>query len=225
MKFGWFGLLVMMSCMSSGCGTPQAPAHTASSAPPSSAQVVVRLDGSTITHAEIERTIDRLMAAARIPGVAVAIINGGRVAYMGARGWRNVENQQPLTVDTSMPGASFTKSAYAVMVMRLVAEGRLDLDRPVEQYLGMPVAEHEDYRDLAGDDRHHKLTARMLLSHTSGLPNWRRFNDDKKLNSVMMTNSDNGEGIFKELLATLIGDTFSPTEWDGYVPYQLRQPR
>jgi len=80
-----------------------------------------------------------------------------------------------------MPGASFTKAAYALMVMQLVAEGRLDLDRPVEQYLPKPLVENEDYRDLAGDDRHHELTARMLLSHNSGLPNSRRFNDDKKL--------------------------------------------
>ena len=36
-------------------------------------------------------------------------------------------------------------------------------------------------RDLAGDARYKKITARMLLSHTSGLPNWRWFTDEKSL--------------------------------------------
>ena len=36
---------------------------------------------------------------------------------------------------------------------------------------------------------------------------------------VIMTNSSNGEGIFTELLATLIGDTFTPSAWERYVPY------
>jgi CubicO group peptidase (beta-lactamase class C family) len=42
---------------------------------------------------------------------------------------------------------------------------------------------------------------------------------------VIMTNSDNGESIFKELLATLIGDTFTPSSWERYVPYQDLPPR
>jgi CubicO group peptidase (beta-lactamase class C family) len=82
--------------------------------------------------------------------------------------------------------------------MQLVEEGRLDLDRPIEQYLGMSIADQEDYRDLAGDDRAHRITARMLLSHTSGLPNWRRFNDDKKLDIKFEPGSRysySGEGI------------------------------
>jgi Domain of unknown function (DUF3471) len=40
----------------------------------------------------------------------------------------------------------------------------------------------------------------------------------------MMTNSSNGEGIFQELLERLIGNTHTPVEWEGYVPYQERPP-
>ena len=182
------GVCAVVSCASPPVSTTPTPQGAS----------VRRLDGKMITHAEIERTVDRLMAAAHVPGVAIAIVSDGRVGYLGARGWRDVEARQPLTVDTAIPGASFTKAAFAIMVMRLVEEGRLDLDRPIEQYLGKPVAELEDYRDLAGDDRHHRLTARQLLSHTSGLPNWRRFNDDKKLDIKFDPGtrySYSGEGI------------------------------
>jgi CubicO group peptidase (beta-lactamase class C family) len=182
--------LLAFACVAAGCAAPAIA--------PSAGPVIRRLDGSAIIAPEIERTLDRVMAAAHVPGIAIAIVNHGRVAYLGARGWRDVAARQPMTVDTAIPGASFTKAAFAIMVMRLVDEGRLDLDRPIEQYLGMPVAEHEDYRDLAGDPRAHQLTARMLLSHTSGLPNWRRFNDDGKLDLKFDPGtrySYSGEGI------------------------------
>ncbi|MFA0963398.1 hypothetical protein AB9P05_16460 [Roseivirga sp. BDSF3-8] len=39
---------------------------------------------------------------------------------------------------------------------------------------------------------------------------------------MMLTNSDNGEGIFKELLELAIGDTYTPWEWENYIPYQER---
>jgi CubicO group peptidase (beta-lactamase class C family) len=184
--------LAALAASGMACGAPR-PAPPAEPAP-----AIRRLDGTTITPVQIEATIDRLMAAARVPGLAVAIVNDGRVAYVAARGWRDVESHAPMTVDTALVGASFTKPAFAMMVMDLVNEGRLDLDRPIEQYLGNAIAEHEDYTDLAGDDRQHKITARMLLSHTSGLPNWRRFNDDKKLDIKFEPGtrySYSGEGI------------------------------
>jgi CubicO group peptidase (beta-lactamase class C family) len=189
----WFRALAVACCTTIACGAPAAPVPPVPSAP-----AIRRLDGTTITHAEIERTVERLMAAARVPGVAIAIVNDARVAYLTARGWRDVAKREPLTIDTAIPGASFSKAAFAISVMRLVDEGRLDLDRPIEQYLGMAIADHEDYRDLAGDDRSHRLTARMLLSHTSGLPNWRRFNDDRKLDIQFEPGSRysySGEGI------------------------------
>lgn len=182
----------MVLCVGA-CSAPPEVAH-----PAERALAIRRLDGTSITPAQIEATVDRLMAAAHVPGVALAIINDGRVAYLAARGWRDVARQQPLTVDTALPAASFTKPAFAMMVMGLVDEGRLDLDRPIEHYLGMSIAEHDDYRDLAGDERAHRITARMLLSHTSGLPNWRRFNDDGKLDIKFEPGtrySYSGEGI------------------------------
>ncbi len=80
-----------------------------------------------------------------------------------------------------MTAASFTKSAFAYMVMRLVDQGVLGLDRPVYQYLPKPLPEYDNYKDLADDARYKKITARMLLDHSPGFPNWRWLEDDRKL--------------------------------------------
>ncbi len=159
---------------------------------------VTRLDGSTIAPAEIDATITRLMHAAEVEGVGIALFNEGKIAYLRAYGIRDKEKHLPLTEDSVMTAASFTKVAFAYMVMQLVDEGSLDLDRPVQEYLPKPLPEYPQYRDLADDSRYKRLTARILLSHTSGFPNWRAFEDDRKLKIHFEPGSRyaySGEGI------------------------------
>jgi CubicO group peptidase (beta-lactamase class C family) len=146
-----------------------------------STRSIRRLDDSAIAPAEIDQTVTRLMRAARVPGVGVAILNDGKVTYLKAYGVRDKEKNLPLTPKSVMYAASFTKVAFAFMVMQLVDDGVLDLDKPVYQYLPKPLPEYDAYKDLANDLRYQKITARMLLTHTSGFPNWRRFTDDGKL--------------------------------------------
>ena len=71
--------------------------------------------------------------------------------------------------------------------MQLVDKGVIDLDKPVYQYLPKPLPEYPKYVDLANDPRYKKITARILLSHTSGFPNWRWFEDDRKLRNPFRT--------------------------------------
>lgn len=159
---------------------------------------VRRLDGSTISRAEIDGTVARLMKAAEVTGVGIAIFNGGRVAFQKAYGFRDKEKQLPLTEDSVMGGASLSKVALTYLVMQLVDDGLVDLDKPVEQYLPKPLPEYAAYRDLAGDPRYKKITPRMLLSHTSGFPNFRWLEDDGKLNIHFEPGSRfaySGEGI------------------------------
>lgn len=142
---------------------------------------VKRLDGSTISADEIDATVLRLMKAAEVPGVGLALFNQGKIAYLKAYGVRDKEKNLPLTVDSIMSGASFTKVAFAYLVSRLSDKGTLDLDRPVYQYLPRALPEYPNYTDLANDPRYKRITARMLLSHTSGFANWRWLEDDRKL--------------------------------------------
>lgn len=110
-----------------------------------------------------------------IPGLAVATISGGSVDAIAAFGQRDREAALDLTPDTVMAGMSWTKFVFAAYVAELAAERRIDLDRPIGDYLPKPLPSFPHYRDLAEDDRWKQLTLRLLLSHRSGLPNFRFF--------------------------------------------------
>lgn len=159
---------------------------------------IERLDGSKITSAEIDATVTRLMRAAEVTGVGLAIFDRGKVVYLKAYGVRDKEKNLPLTENSVMTAASISKVAFAYMVMQLVDEKLLDLDKPIYQYLPKPLPEYPMYRDLAEDPRYKRITARMLLSHTSGFPNWRWLNEDGRLNINFEPGSKfaySGEGI------------------------------
>jgi CubicO group peptidase (beta-lactamase class C family) len=188
------------------------------------AAAVRRLDGSTISAAEIDRTVERLIAAAKIPGLGLAILNDRKVVYVKGYGLRNVDRKLPLTLDTVMTAASFTKSTFAYMVMQLVQQGVLDLDKPVYQYLPKPLPEYGNYEDLVGDDRYKKITARMSLDHTTGFPNLRRFTDDKRLSINFEPGSRfaySGEGI---LLLQLVVETIMKKSTEELMRERVFEP-
>jgi CubicO group peptidase (beta-lactamase class C family) len=146
-------------------------------------KVIRRIDGSTISTTALDREVNRLMDAARVTGLALAIINRDEVVYLKTYGHKNKEADATLDPGTVFYGASFSKAVFAFLVMQLVEEGRLDLDKPVYGYLPKPLPEYENYADLATDARWKMITARMLLSHTAGFPNWRWLSprENKKL--------------------------------------------
>jgi CubicO group peptidase (beta-lactamase class C family) len=192
--------------------------------PAAGRSAIKRLDGSAVTSAEIDATVTRLMKAAEVTGAGIAVFNDGKVVYLKAYGFRDKENNLPLTVDSVMTAASFTKVAFAYLAMKLVEEGKLDLDKPVYQYFPKPLPEYPAYQDLAADARYKEITARMLLSHTSGFPNFRWINDDKKLNINFEPGSRyaySGEGI--ELLQ-LVVETITGKPLQEIMQAQVLQP-
>ena len=157
-----------------------------------------RLDGSRISTSEVEQTVTRLMHKAHVTGLSLAIIKDNKIAYVKSFGFRNKQEQKPLTENTVMYGASFTKSVFAYTVMQLVAEGIVDLDKPIYHYFPKPLPEYEKYQDLASDARYKLITMRMLLSHTVGFPNFRFLNPDEKLDIKFTPGTKyaySGEGI------------------------------
>lgn len=126
----------------------------------------------------LDREVERLMTAGHVPGLALAVIENGRIVHLRAYGKRDLERDLPLTVDTTMYAASITKALFAYAVMTLVDEGRLDLDRSIAQYLPKPLPQYPKYADLAGDERWRAITPRMLLGHTAGFANFRFFTRD-----------------------------------------------
>src|SRR5579863_3988542 len=75
----------------------------------------------------IDAEVSKIMARTDARGMAIAVIDHGKVGYVGAHGIRNAKGD-PLTTDTVMYGASLTKTVFAYMVMQLVDQGKLNLD-------------------------------------------------------------------------------------------------
>ena len=136
--------------------------------------------------AAIDAEAARLMAASQAQGLAVAVIDDGQVLHVGAYGKRNAAGD-PLLTDTVMYGASLTKTVFGFAVMQQVERGKLALDRPLADYLDKPLTDYPNegkygpWRDLAGDERWRRLTARMLLTHSSGFANFPFLEPDRKL--------------------------------------------
>jgi CubicO group peptidase (beta-lactamase class C family) len=143
--------------------------------------VFVGIDGRTLTPAEIDATITHVMQGAEVPGLALALINNGKVVYLKAYGVKNMSPNEPLTVNSVMVAASLTKVAFTYLVMKLVDDHVIDLDKPVYEYLPRPLSDYPAWRDIANDPRSKLITARMLLSHTAGLPNTRNFDPGHRL--------------------------------------------
>lgn len=138
----------------------------------------------------IDARVKKIMAATHANGMAVAVIDNGKVGYVQAFGIRNAKGE-PLTTDTVMYGASLTKTVFAYTVLQLVDQGKLKLDTPLKQYLDAALPtygpdpvfpdKYGPYKDLAGDPRWEKITARMSLTHSTGFHNFWFIEPDQKL--------------------------------------------
>lgn len=157
-----------------------------------------RADGVFLRPGQIDTAVERLMKAGNVPGLGLALISNGKIAYLKAYGFADVDEARVLQPDTVMYGASLTKAVFSYTVMTLVDEGAVDLDKPISKTLPQPLHQYEDYADLADDPRWQLWTLRMLLSHQAGLPNWRWFMPGKKLEIIFEPGSRyaySGEGI------------------------------
>ena len=185
---------------------------------------VTRLDGSTISVVEVDATMTRLLKAADVTGAGVAVFHNGKLEFLKAYGFRDKEKKLPLTVDSVMSAASISKVAFAYLAMELVDESKLDLDKPVYQYLPKPLPEYPKYSDLANDARYKLVTARMLLSHTSGFANWRWMEEDRKLKIHFEPGSRfaySGEGID---LLQLVVESITKKPLDELMQQQVFEP-
>lgn len=121
---------------------------------------IERLDGSRIHTAELTRQIEEMAEAGGVTGLAVSVFNEATPVYLETFGFRDAPKGLPLEAGSNMYGASLSKAVFAVLVMKMVEEGVIDLE---------------------GDTVYPAITARMCLAHTSGFPNWRWFEPDQKL--------------------------------------------
>src|SRR5579862_9229165 len=114
--------------------------------------------------ARLHKDIPGLMNQAEVPGMAVVVLRDGKVRWAENFGVKNVKSGMAVDDRTVFEAASLSKPVFAYAVLKLVDQGKLGLDVPLTKYLPKPYIE--------GDDRLAKITARLILSHRSGLPNW-----------------------------------------------------
>ncbi|HEV8583311.1 MAG TPA: serine hydrolase [Thermoanaerobaculia bacterium] len=99
----------------------------------------------------------------KVPGMSVAVINGGRVEWARGYGVKEAGKNEPVTPETLFQAGSISKPVAALAALRLVQEGRLNLDEDVNAKLvSWHVPENEQTREQ-------KVTLRRLLSHSAGL--------------------------------------------------------
>jgi CubicO group peptidase (beta-lactamase class C family) len=110
------------------------------------------------TAAALDAWLGRQMKLRAIPGMQVAVVKDGKIAFSGAYGVANLQTPVPVTGDTVFSINSATKSFTGVEILRLVERGDVKLEAPVSTYLG----------DLPATWR--PITVRQLLTHMSGLP-------------------------------------------------------
>src|SRR6202021_3932962 len=140
--------------------------------------------------AAIDAEVSKVMARTHANGMAIAVIDHGKIIYVQSYGIRNAKGE-PLTKDTVMYGASLTKTVFAYTVLQLGDQGKLkldtpikgDLDRPLPTYGPDPVFpdKYGPYKDLASDPRWEEITPKMCLTHSTGFNNFWFIEPDHKL--------------------------------------------
>jgi CubicO group peptidase (beta-lactamase class C family) len=123
---------------------------------------------NTLDH---QKEILSWLAEYNVPAVGISIIRDGKLSECKVYG--ELRKGIPANDSAIFSIASVTKTIVAMLTLKLVEAGQWDLDEPLYKYWIDP--------DVAGDVRYKKLTTRYVLSHQSGLPNWRSDLDSKKL--------------------------------------------
>lgn len=117
--------------------------------------------------------LETLMRENKIPGLSLVIIENAEITVHMELGLKNAKKQDPIVKETIFEAASLSKPVFTYGILKLVEEGKLDLDKPLAEYLC--------YADVKNDERINSITARMVLTHTSGFPNWRPKNEVLKI--------------------------------------------
>jgi CubicO group peptidase (beta-lactamase class C family) len=112
----------------------------------------------------LQRDLPRWMEQGGIPGLSLALVRNGRTEWVGNFGVADRKSGRRVDDHTLFNAASLSKTVFAYAVLTLVDQGKLDLDTPLAHYYSEPVVR---------DARLQQITARYVLSHRTGFPNWR----------------------------------------------------
>ena len=135
--------------------------------------------------------LPRLMQAFAVPGVGIAVVEDAQVVWSRPFGVTNAMTGTPVDTRTVFETASLSKPVFAYLVLQLVDQGLIDPDRPLVHYRRLDYLADHPWIEL--------ITARDVLRHSTGLPNWRKSPATEKLVPMVKpgTRIDySGEAIF-----------------------------
>ena len=115
--------------------------------------------------------IEKLLIENDVPALGLGIIKNGELTKIEVYG--TLDQQRVAPHNTIFKMASLTKPIVAIVTLKLIDKGLLDLNEPLYKYwIDL---------DVKDDNRHRKLTPKLVLTHQTGFPNWRYLNEDNKL--------------------------------------------
>jgi CubicO group peptidase (beta-lactamase class C family) len=113
----------------------------------------------------LDQLVPKLMALYNVPGVSISGIENREIAWDRQYGVLRAGSEKKVDRNTIFEACSMSKPVLAYLALKLVEQGKLDLDRPLVEYLDKPYLDDQPL--------HKRITARIVLSHTTGFPNWR----------------------------------------------------
>ncbi|WP_310554434.1 serine hydrolase domain-containing protein [Flavobacterium sp.] len=182
---------------------------------------ILTIKGKRITFEHLDTFITKQMDSLNIPGLSFAMINNGAIAYAKNYGVKNIDTKEKVDENTIFEVCSVSKPVFAYFILKQANKRKIDLDKPLYQYYTDPkIDTSNDYYKL--------VTARMVLNHCSGFPNWRK--DEDESNTLYFVNKPgekygySGEGY--QYLARVLGKILHKTdlELNDYFQKEVVQP-
>jgi CubicO group peptidase (beta-lactamase class C family) len=162
----------------------------------------------------LERAVPAWLAKDSVPGLGIAIVQGGRLAWSRGFGLKDASLKTRVDETTMFEAASMSKPVFAYVVMKLVETGVLGLDVPLTKYASPQF--------LKGDPRLDLITARHVLSHTGGFQNWRSQKAPLAIHFTPGSRymySGEGYNYLQTVVTKLLGEPF-----EGFMMTRLFNP-
>ena len=165
----------------------------------------------------LESQIPGLLEETRVPGLSIALIDNASLAWVRGFGFKDAASRMSVDADTVFEAASMSKPVFAYAVMKLCEKGVIDLDTPLTRYTSERI--------LEGDPRLDLITARHVLSHTSGLQNWRSKKDPLSIHFTpgeKWLYSGEGYSYLQSVVSHLTGQPIEPyMKANLFVPFGM----